>query len=79
MYIDTHADPMPAEPLELLRRLRARGYCGGVLLERDENFISKKSLEHELSSIEAVLADKSPYMDRLRPAAAPPKERSHAG
>ena len=55
VYVDTHADPLPPEPLALLEGLMTRGYRGGVLLERDENFVSRQSLEEELDRIQGVL------------------------
>ncbi len=54
VYIDTHADPLAEGPLALLASLRSRGYAGGALLERDENFVSADDLENELSAIGRV-------------------------
>jgi len=55
VYIDSHADPLPPEPLHLLEDLIARGYTGGALLERDENFVSLRSLNEELDRIQFVM------------------------
>jgi hypothetical protein len=79
MYIDTHADPLPREPLVLLNLLFQRGYRGGVLLERDENFISKASLQAELAKIEAAVTE---HTATAQPASVEPSyvsEAAHVG
>lgn len=54
-YFDTHADPVPAPVLDLLRALVARGVVPGVLIERDGNFGAFADLRAELEAVRAIL------------------------
>ena len=53
-YHDTHAHPLPPEPLELLRRLCERAKPPGVMLERDARFPPPGELGAELDAIAAA-------------------------
>ena len=55
VYFDTHADPLPVEPIALLAALVARGYRGGAMLERDDHFDSSGSIHAELDAIRDAL------------------------
>jgi hypothetical protein len=54
-YHDTHAHPLPREPLELLAALCERTRPPGVLLERDDHFPPDAELAAELDAISGVL------------------------
>ncbi|HEX5752497.1 MAG TPA: DUF692 domain-containing protein [Archangium sp.] len=55
-YHDTHAHPLPREPLELLAALCERTRPPGVLLERDDHFPPDAELAAELDAITGVLS-----------------------
>ncbi|GAA1102021.1 DUF692 family multinuclear iron-containing protein [Tsukamurella strandjordii] len=66
LYLDTHADPIRPEVLELLAAWRdsqpalgcvsaGQGYVPGVLLERDESVI-ESAVRHEMLTLREVLA-----------------------
>jgi hypothetical protein len=55
-YHDTHAHPLPREPLELLAALCERTRPPGVLLERDDHFPPDAELAAELDAIAGVLS-----------------------
>jgi hypothetical protein len=54
LYHDTHAHPLPAEAVALLRSVRRRGVCAGVLLERDDRFPPMAALDAELRALEGA-------------------------
>jgi uncharacterized protein (UPF0276 family) len=55
LYHDTHADPLPRGPLELLESLVARLGPVPVMLERDDRFPPPEELSSELDSLRAAL------------------------
>jgi uncharacterized protein (UPF0276 family) len=55
LWHDTHADPVPAEVLDLLEALCERADPPGVLLERDGAFPSASALGAELGAVRAVV------------------------
>ena len=63
MWRDTHAHPIGAPVLALLREVLARTGPRPVLLERDHRFTDRAGLEAELAALDALLA--------TAPAAAP--------
>ena len=71
---DTHAHPVAAGPLDLLRALTARIGAVPVLLERDQGFGQRADLEAELDTIAAAAAGDAPRSmppSPPRPAPAP--------
>lgn len=72
-FIDTHADPIAPGTLKLLSRLMDRGYRGGVLLERDENFVSSASLNAELDALAAVMGNDDETSSSTSPQALGPQ------
>ncbi len=55
-YHDTHAHPLPREPLDLLAALCERTRPPGVLLERDDHFPPDAELAAELDAISGVFS-----------------------
>ncbi|MCP3144501.1 DUF692 domain-containing protein [Pyxidicoccus xibeiensis] len=55
LYHDTHAHPLPAEPLKLLEFLVRRLGPVPVMLERDDRFPPPEELASELEAIRAAL------------------------
>jgi uncharacterized protein len=70
LWHDTHAHPVPAEALALLRALPA---APGVLLERDDRFPAAAELYRELDALRAAAPPTRPHFPHLPhlPAAAP--------
>jgi uncharacterized protein (UPF0276 family) len=56
LYHDTHAHPVPAAVLDLVKELCARVPVPGVMLERDDRFPSDAELNVELDAIVAAVA-----------------------
>ncbi|MGX7826749.1 DUF692 domain-containing protein [Actinokineospora sp. 24-640] len=56
VYHDSHAHPVPAEVLDLLRELCSRSTPPGVLLERDDHYPADEDLAAELAAIRAIVA-----------------------
>ncbi|HLL53170.1 MAG TPA: DUF692 domain-containing protein [Myxococcaceae bacterium] len=54
LYHDTHAHPLPPEPLALLEQLCARASPPGVMLERDDRFPREEELSAELDAMAAA-------------------------
>jgi len=63
LYHDTHAHPVPPEPLHLLASLVARVGPVPALLERDDHFPSPEELSAELDVLRAALAPTPVYKD----------------
>jgi hypothetical protein len=63
LYHDTHAHPVPPEPLRLLEALVARVGPVPVMLERDDHFPSPEELTRELEALRAALTSPPAYKD----------------
>lgn len=57
LYHDTHAHPLQAGPLEVLRKLSKRITLPAVLLEQDDNFQSIESVRQEIHMITKVVEE----------------------